>query len=560
MTSSYKREIAIFFIAAVLFFWMLGSVPIWSSDEGRFSEIAREMWESKNFVTPTFYHVEFLEKPVFAYFLASLSQGLFGSNNFGARFPSACYALLGIFMTYFFARKFFDKDTAALAAALLTASIGYFLLGRFAIIDMLLTLLLSSSLFFMLTAHLQKKRNLYLLAYVLMGLSFITKGLVGVALPILIFFFYLLWTGNFSELKRMRLGWGIIIVLAVFVPWGIAVSIQEPEFSFQFITQQHLSRYTTGAFGRTRPIWFFLPIFFLLGFPWSVFFPQCVLREVIAPRARQNLPERFLICWIVTVLVFFSIPQSKLPYYILPVTVPLALLAARTLRRTILADKAAASPESSFVMLIFKVIGVIFLLLSFGLLIYVYFLSKDSRALMMKMVVVWSAVLVFAGVLISVHFFKKHRTEKALYAVIFFVAALFLPVIVGMKYLSPYLSTYGEAKTLLSVLKNEDILAVYASPDHFSDLPFHLKTDRQIMMVGSDHGTLKEELLEEEHKDLADAWFPPADRFVRLFNKRETKVFCLMESEKLEDLLKLGLMNPVVVSEGFGKILIVNKS
>ena len=102
-----------------------------------------------------------------------------------------------------------------------------------------------------------------------------------------------------------------------------------------------------------------------------------------------------------------------------------------------------------------------------------------------------------------------------------------------------------------------DVAAVYASPDRFSDLPFHLA--RRVMVVGSDHGTLKEELEEPQHADDVKRWFPDAGEFVRLFLSRKGRIFCLLEEKNLGSLQHLGLDDYKVIQRGGGRVLISNE-
>ena len=123
--------------------------------------------------------------------------------------------------------------------------------------------------------------------------------------------------------------------------------------------------------------------------------------------------------------------------------------------------------------------------------------------------------------------------------------------------LSPYLSTYQEAKTLKALYKEGDRIAVYASPDSFSDISFHL--GRRVIGVGSDHGTLTQELKDADHAQELKTWFPGSGEFVQDFNSRENRLFCLMNPEDLHELEHLGLRQYKVIQDGAGKLLISNE-
>jgi hypothetical protein len=165
----------------------------------------------------------------------------------------------------------------------------------------------------------------------------LAKGLIGLVLPGLVILAWLL------VLRRPRailsLIWlpGIALVLALAGPWFVAMQSRFTDFTYYFIVVQHFGRFAQAGFNNPRPFWFFPLVLALLALPWSPW---------LAPAARRAYwddPERgpvrkLMWLWLLIVTAFFSLPQSKLIGYILPVTVPLAFLVA---------DAAAALRPSS---------------------------------------------------------------------------------------------------------------------------------------------------------------------------------------------------------------------
>ncbi len=546
------------FRAAVLFlfFFWIGQIPLGSSDEGRFGEIAREMWVSKDFIVPHFNYIPHIEKPIFSFWLASLSIGVFGIGSFSVRLPSVLSAILGIVLTRYFTSKLFSQKTADLATIILTTSVGYVLVGRYAMIDMLMTLLMSSAIFCLALASIKQKSQFYYLAYFFMGFSFITKGLIGIVLPALIFLAFLVWTRNLGEIKKMRLGWGILIIALIFIPWGIAISMREPEFSYTFIVKQHFHRYSTAFFGRKRPVWFFAPILISLAFPWSFFLPAAIFRGNQPMDQNKKRSLQFLICWLAVIFVFFSVPKSKLPYYILPLCVPLAVLVAAWLQEASDAEKSNQALTKVFCRTL-QMVGIISILGLIGANFYLAFWVKDPRILAVRgLIQIASLCAVIGGTLAGI-FLKRKNYRRNLLAMASTVYVLLIIAVIGMKSLTPYLSTYDYAKTLKSVMKQGDQVAVFASPDHFSDLPFHLQ--QRIIVAGSDHGTLTEELEEPQHAEDVRNWFPTADQFIHRFNSGRARMFCLTEAKNLKELNHLGLVSYKIIQQGGGKLLISNE-
>ncbi len=534
---------AVFF----LFFFWIGQIPLVSSDEGRFGEIAREMWVSKDFIVPHFDYIPHIEKPIFAFWLAALNTGIFGVGSFSARLPSVISAILGILLTHFFTRRWFNRKTADFAAVILTTSVGYVLVGRFAIIDMLMTLLMSGALFCLASAAIERKPRLYFLAYVFMGLSLITKGLIGVVLPSLIFFVFLLWIKNLGEIKKMHLGWGVLIIALIFFPWAIAISNREPGFFYRFIIEQHFHRYSSAVFGRKRPFWFFAPLLVLLAFPWSFFLPAAIFQKNQEMDVTKKKFLKFLICWLAVIFVFFSIPKSKLPYYILPLCVPLAILVAAWIEK---------APEKIFLRTL-QAAGVVSLVVLIMANLYLFLWVKDDRVMALRGLFVAASLGVGFGVVLTAIFLRRKEYEKSLFSVAVTLYILLIFIIIGMKSLTSYLSTYEEAVQLKALIKEGDEVAVFASPDRFSDLSYHL--EKRILVVGSDRGTLGEELKEAKYTEDAQKWFPSTDEFLRLFNTRSGRIYCLMEEKNLPELQHLGLSSYKIIRQGGGKLLISNE-
>ncbi len=549
-----KIQVILFWVATFfLFFFQLRNIPLWSSDEGRYGEVAREMWESRNFIVPHFNYLPFLDKPILAPALTAVSYTFLGINAFATRLPIALSAIFGIAFFYCFSKKLFDKETAFFSSILLLTTTGYFLVGRFAVIDMLMTCFLSLALFCLMTACLAQKPRYYLAAYTFMGLAFLTKGLIGIVLPSLIFFSFLVWTKNLRELGKTKIWLGAIIIAAITLPWIVIISKKEPEFFNTFIVKQHFSRFATGTFGRKRPIWFFLPILIGTAFPWTLFAPAAVLQGMKQSLSKQKI--QFLLCWIAVIFVFFSIPKSKLPYYLLPLSMPMALLIGNFFVHGLF-KKELVSKISPLVEWPWKIIAGISLLAAMGLNIALFWIHMPEVELFKPILHISSAVLL-AGGLGSYIFYKKNQTQSAAFSLAGMVYASLILVILAMKTLSPFQSSAGEAAILKPLLKENTLVAIFSSPDHFSDLPFHLQ--KRVVVVGTDRGTLDEQSNEPRYAQDTKEYFLATEQFVGLFNLRNRPVVCLMEEEeKFDEIIKQGLKNYRILQRAYGKILLAN--
>ncbi len=541
--------------ALFLFFFQLPQIPLWSSDEGRFAEIARAMHVTGNWIVPHFNGLPYLEKPPLAAWTTLLSYKAFGITAFATRLPGALSALGVLFLAFLFIRRFFGNGAAQYATLCLLTTAGFVLVGRFAVIDMQMIFLLSSSLFFLMLGVFEQKNRFYLIAGVFMGLTFLTKGLIGAALPAIIFFIFLALTGRFNEFKKLPvLILTFLIFIGISIPWTLAILKQQPEFLDIFIFEHHFKRFATATFGRKRPFWFFTYILPLVTFPWCLFLPAAIAD---AWKSAKEYKQKclFLLLWAAIIFIFFSIPRSKLPYYIVPTTVPLALLSGVFLSRWVSGEKLNIS--GAWLEWTWKITCAIFILGATGLYISLLFANRIPEIGVLRPWIPIGALMLAVGGVESFYFFKKNNRKAAILTIAVSVYLALIVVFFCMIRLSPLQSTADFASIIQENSNSEDMIAAYGSPDRYSDLPFHLK--RRIVIVGSDRGTMTRESRQEENKSLTEGWFFELSEFATVMQKSTPqRIFCLMESDRLKELQNLGLKDFRIWMESHGRILISN--
>lgn len=321
----------------VLYFFWLGSYPLFTPDEGRYTEIAREMLAYGNFVTPKVNGVAFLDKPILYYWLQAAALHLFGIHEWAARFFPALYGISGCLAVYLATRRLFNRIAGLLAAIILATTPLYFGGSHYANMDLEVAVLVSSSLLAFIVAADSRggsRSFLFVLAYALAALAFLTKGLLAIAFPIMICGLWILILWRWNLLLKMRIGLGIVVFTAITLPWFYLVQQENPWFLHFFFVTQHITRFLSHAdFNNKLPVWFYGPVV-LAGFiPWTAFLLQAAkraFRECMMARQRHST-ELFLLLWIAVVFIFFSIPKSKIVTYILPIFPPMAMLVGKYL-------------------------------------------------------------------------------------------------------------------------------------------------------------------------------------------------------------------------------------
>jgi 4-amino-4-deoxy-L-arabinose transferase-like glycosyltransferase len=135
-------------------------------------------------------------------------------------------------------------------------------------------------------------------------------------------------TGRRDAIRRFFAPAHIGLFLLVVLPWFVGLSLACPDFPYYGIMKESIARFTTPAFRRTQPFYYYALIIAGCFFTWSVILPES-LRVAFRERARLGRADRLFAVWALVVVMFFSLSQSKLPGYILTGVVALGVLVAR---------------------------------------------------------------------------------------------------------------------------------------------------------------------------------------------------------------------------------------
>jgi hypothetical protein len=321
--------------AGTLFAFQLGERALWSPDEGRYAEVAREMVVTGDYVTPRLEGVKFFEKPPLFYWLQAVSIRLFGVNEWALRLWPALFAVLGCLAVYAGGRKFFDRRIGLIAAAVLATSGLYYAMSHIANLDMGLTTLLTAALLAFLAGTRAPpgpgRRAALAIFYILMALAVLDKGLIGVVLPVLIIATWVALTGEWRMLKSLHLPSGLFLLAAIAVPWHILAARANPEFLYFYFVREHFQRFLFKNGPLDYPLTF-VPVLLIGLFPWTVFLFQALRHNLDgAPGAHGQRETLFFLVWAGWVFLFFSLSSSKVVPYILPMFPPLAILLGRYL-------------------------------------------------------------------------------------------------------------------------------------------------------------------------------------------------------------------------------------
>ncbi len=338
---------------ALAWFGNIGYRKLVKSDEGRYAEIPREMVASGDWLTPRMNGFKYFYKPALQYWATAAAFSLFGFQDWAARLWPALTGFLAVLMLGWLGTRICGPPAPALPANVPTAGqFGAIVLGSMALhvfsghfltLDMGVAFFMSAAVFAVAMAQRDEigdasgraaRRNWMLAGWAAMALAVLSKGLIGLVLPVAAVGAYILLARDWRMLTRLHLLSGGALFLLIAAPWFVAVSLANDEFFQFFFIHEHFERFLTKAHGRYQPWWYFIPVLAMGATPWLLSALAGFWNAWRSVPGRRFQPTRFLAVWCTVVFVFFSASSSKLGSYILPLIPALALLAGLQLQRT----------------------------------------------------------------------------------------------------------------------------------------------------------------------------------------------------------------------------------
>jgi len=337
--SGRALHLTVLALAAILWFALLGFRDLVDPDEGRYADIPQAMVVGGDWVTPRLDGFKYFEKPPLQYWATAVSFELFGESSTSARLWPALIGFAGALWGWYLGARLFGGDAGFFTFLITLSLFLYTAVGHLLTLDMSLSGFLFLAVGSLLLAEREQARprtarRWMVLGWAALALAVLSKGLVGIALPAGALVLYSLWQRDWGLWRRLLLGKGLLLFLLIAAPWFLLVSLRNPEFPEFFFIREHLLRYTTTAHGREGPFWYFGPV--LLGgvLPWLLPAWKALVRPGLRwwPEAETRAtfdPVRFLWVYVVFVILFFSLGQSKLVPYILPAFPALGLLVGK---------------------------------------------------------------------------------------------------------------------------------------------------------------------------------------------------------------------------------------
>lgn len=328
-------------LGLLLFFSANGQLLITDPVESNYALTAGEMLVSGDWLSPRIYGNYWYDKPWLFYGELLVSFRIFGETPFAARFFPAVFGTIGVFQTYWFAQKLYNRKTGFLSGLIMATTVEYFYLAKAVVTDMTLFVFMDGALMLFYVAKTRQRPRLYYGAYLLAGLAILTKGPIGLVLPGLIILAYLLGNRDSHTLFHMKLCRGLLLSLSIAALWyGPMVQLHGSAFLEGFIGVHNILRATVSEHPRNNTWWYYFLIFLIGCFPWSLSLPWLWKKYGKTLRIRfrchtfwQSLDDRqrFLFLWVSVTWLFFECMATKYPTYTFPYLPPLAMGLAASL-------------------------------------------------------------------------------------------------------------------------------------------------------------------------------------------------------------------------------------
>ena len=522
-------------LSGYLYFFQLDKIALTDPDETFYGQTAKEMFLKGEWLTPTLYGKPQFEKPILFYWLIEISYKIFGINEFAARFPPALFGFLGLVGIYLLGRLLFNNRAGIFSAVVLATSLEYLILSIGCVTDMVLFTFLLFGVLFFFYGQIRKRDYFYLFSSAAFALATLTKGPIGLLLPAFIIVLYLALTKNLAIFKKGFMLAGALIVFAVIAkPWYIAMyKIHSRDFVNVFFGFHNITRFLTPEHKMGSQVYYNIPIVLGGFFPWSVFLPLGFWQMFKGIRSTQNAERStrnasiFILLWFLFIFLFFTASSTKLPTYIFPCFLSLALMTGKLWDDFL--NKKTALNLTRWMKASYYSLPSLILLIFAGVCI---FIKMDYPEISGK-VVITGLFLIF-GIALSLIAFISKRSLAAFLLIAYSVALIMYPV---DKLILPALESHESSKALAKKLlkfykEGETIGSEY---DYRAGVAFYTgKVPVKIV----DYSTLHE-----------------------LMGSKE-RVWCVLKQKNLVDLISPGTDKPknvVVVFKSGKKRLITNK-
>lgn len=333
---SVREYLLLALFALAIFLPGLHFIPPVDRDEGRYVTASTQMLASGDFVDIRYQEGPRYLQPAGIYWLQTIPTALFSDpadrEVWTYRVPSLLSAIAAVLMTGFIGSLLFGRRAGIAAGALLAACFSLNFEARIAKIDATLLAAITAAQLALLLIYLDRAtrpKAIAALFWAMLGVGLMLKGPVILIVTLSTIAVLCVWDRKVGWLKRLHALWGLPLMLAIALPWFIAIAyVSDGAFYARSLGKNFAGKIGTSEQSHSGPIGYHLMSFVVMFWPGSLF---AGLAVPFAWRERVRPEVRFLIAWIVPTWIVFELVATKLPHYVLPTYPAIACLAAAAL-------------------------------------------------------------------------------------------------------------------------------------------------------------------------------------------------------------------------------------
>jgi 4-amino-4-deoxy-L-arabinose transferase-like glycosyltransferase len=327
-------------LALLTFTLALQTLSIWNlevskTDSPRVAGIAREMAVTGNYLIPRLNGESFLEYPPLGYWPMALSLSVSRKPiDFLAFIPVVFFGVGTVLITYLIGKRLAEERIGLMAGFILATMPSFITFHRHCRVDPVLLFFITLSLYGFAAVYQTSKKSFpfFTIFYLAMAGAFLSKGIVGAAIPIATALVFLITRKDFRAIRKLILSPGILFFLLPIFLWGASVWWLEGPGILNEVIRQSLQRFLSPTADHAKPFYFYFIPTFLRLMPWILLFVILLWYRWKPTHSREPLTHGFLLgfglVWFLTVFIGLSLASAKRPLYLGPIFPPFALLAA----------------------------------------------------------------------------------------------------------------------------------------------------------------------------------------------------------------------------------------
>ncbi len=327
-------------IVLLIFTLALQILSIWSlelsgRDSPRVAGIAREMAVTSDYLVPRLNGENFLEYPSLGYWPIALTLSISKKPpDFLAFLPAVFLGIGTVIITYLIGKVLAGERIGLMAGFILSTMSGFGSLHRHCRVDPTLLFFITLSLYGFVAGYRTPRKSFLFFAvfYLAMAGAFLSKGIIGVAIPAATAVVFLIIQKDFMALRKLLLSPGILFFLLPVLLWVGSVWWLEGSGVFEEVMRQSLLRFFSPSADHTKSFYFYLIPAFLHLMPWTLLSIVLLWYRWGPTHSRDLMPHgsllRFALVWFLVVFIGLSIASAKRPLYLGPIFPPFGLLAA----------------------------------------------------------------------------------------------------------------------------------------------------------------------------------------------------------------------------------------